>query len=422
METPLDYGEEEINETNSHIETVKFIDYLKLPIKEIKIEILKKNKELIKLNEQKEESKTKLNVVIKDLNELVSNNSEMLCQKDPDLFIISQLERRFGMKNKDLETSKKINKTFKSQYKSMTLRVNKVLDPEKINAFEDEIDNLKKENIEMNIKIKKLKENNLQNSKKIEILKSGKKHNEQIKSQTEEIKSLGSKKHDYYTKLSSTKKSLDNVIKEREVLEKLYKQNIRKTKDKYLIQSINFWLDLINSDLEGTQEDIIKKVENNESKVVKEVDKNSINNSINNPLYLPILNIKKYDDQIRSLSRDKKSNLKKSNIKKHKNITININDLSITSRLNIKQNLSLSSSRKGKKTDIFKEKLKRQKLMLNKKSNSILMRTENNELNDISFEYELTNDNEYRELLNKKDKYVKMINKLEESIKEAQKV
>ena len=60
--------------------------------------------------------------------------------------------------------------------------------------------------------------------------------------------------------------------------------------------------------------------------------------------------------------------------------------------------------------------------MLNKKSNSILMRTENNELNDISFEYELRNDNEYRELLNKKDKYVKMINKLEESLKEAQKV
>ena len=54
------------------------------------------------------------------------------------------------------------------------------------------------------------------------------------------------------------------MIKEREVLEKLYKQNIRKTKDKYLIQSINFWFDLINSDLEGTQEDIIKKVENNE--------------------------------------------------------------------------------------------------------------------------------------------------------------
>ena len=48
------------------------------------------------------------------------------------------------------------------------------------------------------------------------------------------------------------------------------------------------------------------------------------------------------------------------------------------------------------------------------------MRTENNELNDISFEHELTDDNEYRELLNKK--YVKMINKLEESIKEAQKV
>ena len=59
------------------------------------------------------------------------------------------------------------------------------------------------------------------------------------------------------------------------------------------------------------------------------------------------------------MSIDKKSNLKKSNIKKHKNITININDLSITSRLNLKPNLSLSSSRKRKKTDIFKEKFKK---------------------------------------------------------------
>jgi hypothetical protein len=63
---------------------------------------------------------------------------------------------------------------------------------------------------------------------------------------------------------------------------------------------------------------ILMRPENNESKVVKEVDKNSINHSINNPLYLPILNIKKYDDKVRSVSRDKKSNLKKSNIKKHK--------------------------------------------------------------------------------------------------------
>ena len=60
--------------------------------------------------------------------------------------------------------------------------------------------------------------------------------------------------------LKLKKLKVDNMIKEREVLEKLYKQNIRKTKDKYLIQSINFWLDLINSDLEGTQEDIIKKL------------------------------------------------------------------------------------------------------------------------------------------------------------------
>ena len=423
METPEDYGEDEMNEindmndTNDNLDTVKFIEYLKLPIKEIKMEIVKKNKELLKLNEQKEESKTKLNVVIKDLNELVSKNSEILCQKDPDLYIISQLERRFGIKNNHLQTSKKINKTFKTQYKSISSRVNNFFDPEKINSFENEIDLLKKNNLEMNIKIKELKDHNLENTKKIEILRDNQKYKENLKSHTEEIKSLESKKHDYFVKISSNKKSLDNILQEKQNLLLLYNENIKKARDGHLVSTINFWLELIKSDLEGTQEDIFKKIENNQSRVVREVDKNSNHNSIINPLYLPI--ISSYNGK--SSSIDKKSNLKKNHNKKHKNITISINNVSSTKIYY--NNKSYSSSRKNYNITDGSEKLKKkQKFLINNNSKNVINRTGHNSINNISFEYEITTDNEYRDLLNKKDEYVKMINKLEESIKEAKKV
>ena len=65
---------------------------------------------------------------------------------------------------------------------------------------------------------------------------------------------------------------------------------------------------------------------------------------------------------------------------------------------------------------------KKQKFLINNNSKNVINRTDHNSINNISFEYEIITDNEYRDLLNKKDEYVKMINKLEESIKEAKKV
>ena len=58
-----------------------------------------------------------------------------------------------------------------------------------------------------------------------------------------------------------------------------------------IVSKINYWLDLIKSDLEGTEEEIIQKVETNNSKVIKEVDKNSKKKRIKNQLYLPPLNL-----------------------------------------------------------------------------------------------------------------------------------
>ena len=369
--------------------------YINLTINELQKEIIQKNENLISLHEEKEQSKNKLNDIVKSLNELVVKNSELLYQKEQDPYILQQLERVVELRKRDLTSSKKINNTFKLQYKSMSERIENLLSPEKIETFEGEIDSLRKENSDINSKIKILKDNNLENAKKIEGLKDNKKFNNKIKSYSEEIKSLGNKKHEYFTKINLNKRSLDNVIREKDVLLKLYNANIKEDSDEIIVSKINFWLDLIKSDLEGNQDEIIEKAETDNSKVIKEIDKRVSKNNNKNPLYLPSLNINNNIERARSSSNEKRE------------INNNINNI------NISQNIH-----KGifSKYSILKERAKTKNL-----PRYMQYRTEDNKIGDINNDYENTSDNDYRELLNKKNEYVNMINRLEETIKEVQK-
>ena len=369
--------------------------YINLSINELQKEIIQKNENLISLHEEKEQSKNKLNDIVKSLNELVVKNSELLYQKEQDPYLLQQLERVVELRKRDLTSSKKINNTFKLQYKSMSERIENLLSPEKIETFEGEIDSLRKENSDINSKIKLLKDNNLENAKKIEGLKDNKKFNNKIKSYSEEIKSLGNKKHEYFTKINLNKRSLDNVIREKDVLLKLYNANINEDSDEIIVSKINFWLDLIKSDLEGNQDEIIEKAETDNSKVIKEIDKRVSKNNNKNPLYLPSLNINNNIERARSSSNEKRE------------INNNINNI------NISQNIH-----KGifSKYSILKERTKTKNL-----PRYMQYKTEDNKIGDINNDYENTNDNDYRELLNKKNEYVNMINRLEETIKEVQK-
>ena len=369
--------------------------YINLSINELQKEIIQKNENLISLHEEKEQSKNKLNDIVKSLNELVVKNSELLYQKEQDPYLLQQLERVVELRKRDLTSSKKINNTFKLQYKSMSERIENLLSPEKIETFEGEIDSLRKENSDINSKIKILKDNNLENAKKIEGLKDNKKFNNKIKSYSEEIKSLGNKKHEYFTKINLNKRSLDNVIREKDVLLKLYNANIKEDSDEIIVSKINFWLDLIKSDLEGNQDEIIEKAETDNSKVIKEIDKRVSKNNNKNPLYLPSLNINNNIERARSSSNEKRE------------INNNINNI------NISQNIH-----KGifSKYSILKERTKTKNL-----PRYMQYKTEDNKIGDINNDYENTSDNDYRELLNKKNEYVNMINRLEETIKEVQK-
>ena len=332
--------------------------YINLSINELQKEIIQKNENLISLHEEKEQSKNKLNDIVKSLNELVVKNSELLYQKEQDPYILQQLERVVELRKRDLTSSKKINNTFKLQYKSMSERIENLLSPEKIETFEGEIDSLRKENSDINSKIKILKDNNLENAKKIEGLKDNKKFNNKIKSYSEEIKSLGNKKHEYFTKINLNKRSLDNVIREKDVLLKLYNANIKEDSDEIIVSKINFWLDLIKSDLEGNQDEIIEKAETDNSKVIKEIDKRVSKNNNKNPLYLPPLNINNNIERARSSSNEKRE------------INNNINNI------NISQNIH-----KGifSKYSILKERAKTKNL-----PRYMQYRTEDNKIGDIN--------------------------------------
>ena len=383
-------------------------DFSGLSSKELKQQIKKKNKELIDLNDEKEKAKTDLKEIVKNLNQLISNNPEILYHKEQDPIIIEQLERIVHLRERDLTTSRKINNTFKLQYKTMSERVETLLTPEKINSFESEIDNLRKQNTSMNSKIKTLKENNIENGKKIENLKDSKKYSQKIKSYTEEIKSLGSKKHDYYTKINLNKRSLENVIKEKEVLLKLYNGNIKEDSDEMIVSKINYWLDLIKSDLEGTEEEIIQKVETNNSKVIKEVDKNSKKKRIKNQLYLPPLNLNNINsEKERSLSAIK---LKMNNKNKYNN------KINYTQRIRKHQGIFSKYFLLKNKSQVKNQP----RYMLSKNESNL--NKDKNKLDELALDYESTSDNDYRELLSKKNDFVEMINHLQETMKEVKKI
>ena len=384
-------GNEQLNKLNEDEEIKLFNEYSKLSRNELKNIITKKNQELILLNEEKEKSMKSLNLIVENLNKIIANNSDILYKIEPDPYIIKQLEKIIDLRKRDLNSSKKINNTFKLQYEKMSNRVENLFSPRKINIFETQINYLKKENYNINCKIRILKENNILNIKKIENLKNKKKYSEKIKSFTEEIKSLESKKLDYYTKLNSNKRSLENILKEKEILYKLYNSNINKELDEGILSKINYWLNIIKSDLEGTEEEIIQRIESDNSRIINEIDKNLIKNNNKNTLYIP-------NEKI-NLERAKSSNPNNKN---------KINNLyqGIFTKYSLLQQKSNYKSQP------------RYMLNKNNKENDIV----NNKIEDLNVDYELTSNDDYNELLNKKKEYVEMINRLEKTMKEVNKI
>ena len=377
--------------------------YDDLSLEEIIEEVKKKNTNLIELNEEKEQNKIKLNSLLKEINELISDNQNFLYGKEQDLYSIEQLKKVLELRKRDLLVSKKANQTFKSQVELYSNKVNNVLSPEKIGTFEEQIDQIKKENLDIICKIKELKNKSIINSKELNICATNKKFPLKIKGYTDDVKSFANIKHDYYNKLNMNKRSLDNLIKEKEILERLYNANIKSDTNENFVSKLNFWFDLIKNDLNGTREEIMERIDKNESKLVKEIDKRNLQRSKTNKnsLYLPIIN------ENTNLNRAQSTSPKKY---KNKSITLSNSKKQYQGIFN-----KYSFLKDNKNTNLKNESISVRKSLNSKEELKIDL------LDEISNDYDTTTEDDYRDLLGRKEQFIETNSRLENNIKEIQK-
>ena len=272
--------------------------------------IKEKNEYLINLSDQKEKIKNTLNKIIKNLNNTISNNADILCKEEVDPETIIELEKTLTSKKKELKLSKNMNQTFKNQYKTMTNKLSGNYmgkEEKKINDLETNLIKLKNDNKNLELEIRKYKDDEISKQKELEIICENKLYPSKIKMKSDEFQNILNQKSEYHKKINKSINSIKNLIKEMNHLEQIY-SNIEENKDnENLRNKITFWSEIIKSDLNGTEKEIISKIEKNESQFIKEIDKkindNKNEKNIKIRSYSPNLNEKRYINQ--SLKKNK---------------------------------------------------------------------------------------------------------------------
>ena len=417
IENKIDISSSIANEIN-HINEMKNnnINYENLSLNELKKELDSRNSIINLLNTNNDNLKLELSNLIKKLNELINENGKFLFNFSEDIESIQKLEKNLEIRKRDLETSKKINQTFKSQYKLIYNKANKSISIDKISYFEKEIDLLEKNNQLLNIKIKQMKNKNIINTK--ELILENQKKPLKIKNYSEEIKTLSHIKNELIKKLIRNKKNLENEKLFFKKLEDIYNGNIKEESEENLIKKINFWMNLIKEDINDNIDVIFSKVEMNKSKVINEID-NQLNQNKHN-LFLPTVNLVNNENK---LDNEGKKNLKKNSSQDNihiKRYLILKKSISKKTNLNNKQlsNVSSLNSIFENKTKIKKikisesaKKIKIEKMPLNK-SDTFLKQCEFNTVSDRN----------YRELLYKKEHYLEINSRIDSRIKDLKKI
>ena len=385
-----------------------FSKYEDLNIDKLKKLLEEKTQNLINLNNQKENSKIKLSNLLKELNKTITDNAEILYKDMPDPEVIFNLKKEIDNKKKELKIVKNMNHSCKCQYNAMNNKLNKKNNNEDKENGETKINNIKNENKQLQIDIRKYKDEAITKKKDIKKIVDNNEIPNEIKKKSEEIRNLTNHKHECFTKIKMGIKSLENVRKEISHFEEIFTKRAKENGDENLNNKINFWLDIIKSDLSGTQEEIMSKIEKNKTNFMKEINKNNNNRAKSS-----------------SFDENKKNNFNEginSNFKliKEKNNNLDNNNLKISYKgifgkfKYLKQKpYSSMNNYKLSKINISSEEIKNNK---SKKENDSVD-------SDIILakDYEDTTDNEYRELLNKKSQYLEANIRLEKNIKEIEK-
>ena len=446
----------EINSANLKV----FEKYHNLSIKELQILLMQKNDNILNLNDQKEKYKKTLNEIIKKLNLTISKNTDVLYDDNLDEDLLINLERIKEEKRKELENSKKINKMFKNQLELIKDKLS-LGDKEKkkMNLIEIKINNLKEKNSSIKNEINNIRIDKLKHKKEYELVVDNKLFIHKLKIRTEEMNNFSGQKQGYFTKLNTSMKSLDNVIKELKRLEEIYNASINEEIEENFVKKINYWINLLKTDLTGEKDEIILRVENGKSLFLNKMNQNSNKNDLiekyiietentNNNNNMSLLNNNKE-------SSDIQSKLFKNRIKINKNkssglILSNLTKGYITSKKEIdkikfymknNQNTNGNFNYNLEYKTLFRKlnylKLKSplggsMKLKMNNNNNynseEISLLNNNNNINSelllnniLTKDYNEITNADYRELLVKKDQYLQQNLRLEKNIEEIQK-
>ena len=385
-----------------------FSKYEDLNIDKLKKLLEEKTQNLINLNNQKENSKIKLSNLLKELNKTITDNAEILYKDMPDPEVIFNLKKEIDNKKKELKIVKNMNHSCKCQYNAMNNKLNKKNNNEDKENGETKINNIKNENKQLQIDIRKYKDEAITKKKDIKKIVDNNEIPNEIKKKSEEIRNLTNHKHECFTKIKMGIKSLENLRKEISHFEEIFTKRAKENGDENLNNKINFWLDIIKSDLSGTQEEIMSKIEKNETNFMKEINKNNNNRAKSSSFDENKKN--NFNEEINSnfkLIKEKNNNLDNNNLK--------ISYKGIFGKFKYLKQKPYSSTNNYKlsKINISSEEIK------NNKS-----KKENNSVDSdiiLAKDYEDTTDNEYRELLNKKSQYLEANIRLEKNIKEIEK-
>ena len=409
---------------------------------QIKQELTNKNTAIIKLYEEKDLYRNKLNSIISKLNNLISSNEEYLFKKEEDSSLVEQLKKIFDSRKKDCIITKRINNLFKEQYNKISYHFNIEKQNKKLDKIEDKIDDLKIENFELQEKIREFKNKDILTNKNIINMKEEKIN--LIKAYQDEIKMLKKLKKESKKKINKNKKSLSNIIKEFNNLEELFKQNHHEIKkNENFIINYKFWTKLIKSDLIYlNEEEILENIYEDKSKFLKEIDKkfNKTNNNLiktKKNRVLPNLTInedkkiylrtnsplEKTHNRLQTISVDNKkdgifnkysifANEKKKlprYMKSNEDLYRLKGSVLLKQKSIIPPQIKTEESENEKK--IEKNKVLKIKNDQKKKKEQIQM------LNDFN----LTSDSDYRELLHKKEQYVDINSTIKSNINEINK-
>ena len=446
----------EINSANLKV----FEKYHNLSIKELQILLMQKNDNILNLNDQKEKYKKTLNEIIKKLNLTISKNTDVLYDDNLDEDLLINLERIKEEKRKELENSKKINKMFKNQ---LELTKDKLSlgdkEKKKMNLIEIKINNLKEKNSSIKNEINNIRIDKLKHKKEYELVVDNKLFIHKLKIRTEEMNNFSGQKQGYFTKLNTSMKSLDNVIKELKRLEEIYNASINEEIEENFVKKINYWINLLKTDLTGEKDEIILRVENGKSLFLNKMNQNSNKNDLiekyiietentNNNNNMSLLNNNKESNDIQSklfknrikINKNKSSNLILSNLTKG-NITSKKEIDKIKFYMKNNQNTNGNFNYNLEYKTLFRKlnylKLKSplggsMKLKMNNNNNynseEISLLNNNNNINSelllnniLTKDYNEITNADYRELLVKKDQYLQQNLRLEKNIEEIQK-